>query len=71
MELHLIETAPISTDTEKHHILLYWDDINHYEDGWIYKGIYKDKYFGIFHILYDGHTLKNNPTHWCILPKKD
>lgn len=64
MKLKPIETAPISTEKEQYHILLYWKNSNHYEDGWIYKNDDNE----LYHVLFDGERLKDNPTDWCKLP---
>lgn len=45
-------------------ILLYWERSKHVEDGKLYldEG-------SIFHTLFDGESLNDQPTHWCYIPE--
>jgi len=46
-------------------VLLYWDRTGHIEDGEIVK--LPDG--SLHHILFDGETVNDNPTHWMPLPE--
>ena len=63
MELYPIDSAPINKE-----ILLYWDKYKHFENGTVYddgEGIET----GIYHVLFDGESMNDMPTHWAELPK--
>lgn len=62
MKLKKICTAPIGKK-----ILLYWDKINHFEDGEIHFDEVEGGAF--YHVLFDGESLNDQPSHWCELPE--
>ena len=52
-----IDTAPLDTD-----IILYWRHIDHIENGKIFND--GDSEDGIYHVLFDGDSLYEMPSHW-------
>ena len=61
MMLQPIKTVPINK-----RVLLYWDILDHYEDGTIYEN--EDVPGEIYAVLFDGESLNTQPTHWIKLP---
>jgi hypothetical protein len=46
-------------------VLLYWERTGHIEDG----ELYFTEEGQLRHILFDGETLNDEPTHWMNVPK--
>lgn len=63
--LRPIKSAPIGQP-----ILLYWEDWGHYEDGTIYDDG-EDPERAVYHVLFDGDSMRFEPSHWAPLPKKE
>lgn len=45
-------------------ILLFWEKSRHVEDGVLYL----DDDGQIYHYLFDGESLNDEPTHWMYMP---
>ena len=46
-------------------VLLYWRNSNHIEDGTLHH----DDDGNLFHVLFDGERLNDEPTHWAPMPE--
>ena len=49
-------------------VLLYWDKTGHVEDGYLYYDLDGEH---LFHCLFDGEALNDQPTHWMPMPEVD
>ena len=63
VQLNEISTAPINKG-----ILLFWDGVDHYEDGRMFEN--EDVPGKKYHVLFDGETLNTEPTHWALISFK-
>ena len=55
---------PIETAAEKTEYLLRWAKTGHIEDGYVYR----DDNDVLRHVLYDGESLNDEPTHFIPIP---
>lgn len=62
LQLHPISSAPIGKP-----ILLFWIGPNHFEDGVMFDDG-ADPAKPRYHVLFDGESMHNEPTHWTDLP---
>ena len=56
--LHKIDSVPLNEE-----VLLYWNEINHFENGTMYED-----YGEPYHVLFDGESMYMEPSHWTPLP---
>ena len=57
---------PISEAPTNKRLLLYWETLDHYEDGTIYNN--DDVPGETYTVLFDGESLNIPPTHWMEIP---